>query len=134
MADTLTRKIIEDQSGKAVVRVQLDSDGTGTTNGILVDRSALAAGLNGTEAGRLVIEYIDFIIDGMQIVLNFDHTTDDYILTLAGNGSIDFTKNHLYQGFIDPNSAGGTGDITGTTIGHTNGDKATIIFYLRKKD
>lgn len=134
MADTVTRVILEDTSRRAVVRAQLDTDGTGTTDGILVDRSALAVGPDGTEPGRLVIERIEYDCGGMSVSLEFEHTTDDHIASLSGIGVLDFTQNGRYQGYIDPNSAGGTGDIVGTTTGHTAGDKSSFIFYLRKKD
>ena len=129
MADTLTRVILEDGPRRAVVRVQLNCDGTGSTDAILVDRSVLVA----PEAARLVIEKVDFSIDGMTIALEFDHTTDDHIASLTGWGEIDFTMNGRYHGYVDPDSAGGTGDIVGTTTGHSNGDTATLVFWLRKK-
>lgn len=134
MADTVSRTIIENQARRAVVRAEITSDGTGTTDGILVDRSALAVGPDGTEAGRLVIEKIDYMVDGMQVIVEFDHDTDDLVISLVGQGTIDFAENGRFQGFIDPNSTGGTGDIIGTTVGHTAGDKAFFVFYLRKKD
>jgi hypothetical protein len=134
MADTVTRRIIEDQGRRAVVRAEITSDGTGTTDGILADISALAVGPDGTASSKFAIERIDYVIDGMQVVVEFDATTDDFIATLAGTGTIDFTQDGKYQGYIDPASSGTTGDIVGTTVGHTAGDKATIILYLRKKD
>lgn len=133
MADTITRVNLENTSRRLVVRAQLDSDGTGSTDGILVDKSTYV-GPDGTEPTKFVIEKIDYNIDGMQIVVEFEHDTDDHIITLAGQGVIDFCEDGKYQGYVDPASTGGTGDIVGTTVGHTAGDKGTVIFYLRKKD
>lgn len=133
MADTVTRVILEDTARRAVVRAQLDTDGTGSIDAILVDRSALANGPANAEAGRLVIERIEYDIGGMSVGLEFEHTTDDHIASLSLSGVLDFTQNGRYQGYVDPNSAGGTGDIVATTTGQTAGDKATFVFYLRKK-
>lgn len=133
MADTVTLTTIENTKKRLVIEASIQSDGTGSTDAILVDKSTFT-GLNGAEPGRLVVERIDYQCDGMQIVLEFDHTTDDLIATLAGQGFIDFTKGNRFQGFIDPASAGTTGDIVATTVGHTAGDKATIRLQLRKKD
>ena len=134
MADTVSRVILQDGRKRAVVRAQLDSDGTGSTDAILVDRSALSGGPDGSEPGRLVIERIEYDCEGMTVALEFDHDTDDHIASLSSAGVFDFSQDGKYQGYIDPNTSGGTGDIVGTTTGHTAGDKATFVFYLRKKD
>ena len=133
MADTVTKTTLENTAKRLAVEASIQSDGTGSTDAILVDKSAFT-GLDGTEPGRLVVESIEYQCDGMQVVLEFDHDTDDLIATLAGQGKIDFCEGVRYQGFIDPASAGGTGDIVATTVGHTSGDKATITLKLRKKD
>jgi hypothetical protein len=137
MADTIGIRNILNLPRRLVVRADIQSDGTGSTDGILVDKSTYT-GLNGAEPTKFVIERIDYVLDGMQVILEFDHTTDDLIMSLGGNtdnaGTIDFTQDGRYPGFTDPASAGATGDIVGTTVGHTAGDKASFVFYLRKKD
>lgn len=133
MADTVSLTTLYNGPLRLVVQAEIYSDGTGSTDAILVDRSTFT-GPDGTEPGRLVIERIEHNVDGMQILLEFDHATDDEIIMLSGYNRIDFTQKGKYQGFIDPNSAGGTGDIVATTVGHTAGDKASITLYLRKKD
>jgi hypothetical protein len=70
----------------------------------------------------------------MQVQLEFEHTADDLIANLDGQGCFDFAQGGKFQGFIDPASAGGTGDIVATTVGHSAGDKATILLVMRKKD
>lgn len=133
MADTVTTTTLLNTQRKLVVQYTIQSDGTGTTDGIVVDKSAFT-GPDGTEPGRLVVEKIDYAVDGMQLVLEFDHTADDVIAVLAGQGSFDFVQDGMYQGFIDPASAGTTGDIVVTTVGHTLGDKGTFTIYCCKKD
>lgn len=134
MADTVTRRILEDQPRRAVVRAEITSDGTGSTDAIMCDISAHVAGPDGTVATAFVIERFDYMCDGMQVVLEFDATTDDFIYNCAGQGTVDFTQDGRYQGYIDPKSTGTTGDIVATTVGHSAGDKASFVFYLRKKD
>lgn len=137
MADTVVSRVIFQTPKRLVVRAEIQSDGTGSTDVVLVDRSTFT-GPSGSEPSKFVVEQIDYIIDGMQVILEFDHATDDLLITLGGNtdnsGTIDFTEGGRFHGFVDPNSAGGTGDIVGTTVGHSLGDKAAFVFYLRKKD
>lgn len=133
MADTVTNTTLENTRRRLVVQSQVVSDGTGSTDAVLVDKSAFT-GPDGTEPGKLVVEKIEYSVDGMQVQLEFDHDTDDLIANLAGQGSFDFAEGGRKQGFVDPASAGGTGDIVATTVGHTAGDKATIKLTLRKKD
>lgn len=133
MADTVTTQVLENTARRLVVRADIASDGTGSTDAVLVDKSAFV-GPDGTEPDRLLIEKIEFAADGMQVILEFEHTSDDLIALIAGHGKFDFSQNGKYQGFVDPASTGGTGDIVATTVGHTAGDKATMVFYMRKKD
>ena len=133
MADTVSNRTTENTARRLSVVSRILADGTGSTDAVLVDKSTFT-GPDGTEPGRLVIEEIEYDVDGMQVQLEFDHDTDDLIATLAGQGKIDFTNGGRSQGFVDPASTGGTGDIVATTVGHTAGDKATIKFKLRKKD
>lgn len=133
MADTITNTVLQNTKRRLVVQSQIVSDGTGSTDAVLVDKSAYT-GPDGTEPGRLLIEKIEYMVDGMQVQVEFDHDTDDLIANLAGQGCFEFAQSGKFGGFVDPASAGGTGDIVATTVGHTAGDKATITFYLRKKD
>lgn len=135
MANTITRTIKEKTTRRAVVVASIVSDGTPAeaTDAILVDRSDFL-GPDGTEPGLLVIEKIEYSCEPFQVTLEFDHTTDDLIAVLLSTGVLDFSQNSRYQGFIDPNSAGGTGDIVGTTLGVGANEGVSITFYLRFKD
>lgn len=133
MADTLTLTTLHQTKKRLVVKAEYSSDGTGVTDSIVVDKSAIT-GLNGLEPGRLVVEQIEYNVDGVQLILEFDHTADDPIATLVGQGMFDFTQKGMYQGLIDPASAGATGDIVVTSVGHTGGDRGTFVLYMRKKD
>lgn len=135
MANTITRTIKEKTARRAVVVASIVSDGTPAeaTDAVLVDRSDFL-GPDGTEPGRLVIERIEYSCEPFQVTLEFEHTTDDLIAVLLGNGVLDFAQGDEYQGFIDPASAGGTGDVVGTTLGIGANEGASFVFYLRFKD
>lgn len=133
MATAITNTTLQNTSRKLVVQSNLNEDGVGVVDGILVDKSTFV-GPDGTEPSKLVIERIEYAVDGFNLLLEFDHATDDVIANLSGQGVLDFSQDSEFQGFVDPASAGGTGDIVVTTTGHTAGDKATLTLYLRKKD
>lgn len=133
MADTVANTTLQNHSRRLQVSSVFTIDGTEAADLILVDRSAFV-GPDGTEPGRLVVEKIEWALDGFKVLLEFDHDTDDEIAVLSGQGEIDFTCGGKYQGFIDPNSTGGTGDIVATTLTTDAGDEGSIVLYIRKKD
>lgn len=135
MANTITRTIKEKTRRRAVVMASIQSDGTAAeaTDVILVDKSDFV-GPDGTEPGRLVIEKVEYNCDPFQVTLEFDHTADDLIAVLTGTGVLDFAQGGKYQGFIDPASAGDTGDIVATTLGVGANEGVSLVFYLRLKD
>lgn len=133
MADTVANKTLENTQRKLVVESVFTIDGTEATDLVLADKSAFT-GPDGTEPGRFVVEKINYAITGCQILLEFEHNTDDAIAVLTGDGCLDFSKDGAYQGFIDPASTGGTGDIVATTLNTDLGDVASITLFLRKKD
>jgi hypothetical protein len=133
MADTVANATIFNSPKRLVVRSSFNIDGTEAADLVMVDKSAFT-GPNGAEPGRLVIERIEYNISNCQIQLEFEHDTDDMIAILSGDGCLDFSQDDKFQGFIDPASTGGTGDIIGTTLNTDAGDRATIVLFLRKKD
>ena len=108
-----------------VVRLTNLCDGTGESAVIKIDKSATKA-----SAGRLGIERIQANIYGFTYVdLLFDHTADDLAIRLnPGNYIVDYSA---LGGIVDPESAGGTGDIVLTTAGNTAGDYYDITLWLR---
>jgi len=86
-------------------------------------------GLNGLEPSKFAIYEMRWNVGGTGILqLYFDHTTDDEIMALSGEGFVDWTEN---GGFIDPASTGGTGDIV---LSSAAGATYSITMKLRKKD
>ena len=137
MADTISNVTVMNTAKRLVVRSDLTCDGTPSTDLVAVDKSAFT-GPNGAEPSKFVVEAIEWSLSGVDAIVEFDHTADDLIAQLAGSsassGRIDFTQEGKYQGFVDPASAGATGDIVVTTANSAAGDTGSIIFYLRKKD
>lgn len=128
MADTVDTVTLFRGTTRCAVRLTNISDGTGESAVVKVDKSALAVLLGITEPAKIIIEYMDWAIQGFASVrLHFDHTTDDEIAVLCGNGARDFTP---FDGLVDPGSAGGTGDIILTTNGGGSGSTYDIFIVF----
>jgi hypothetical protein len=130
MADTVDTKVLRGSRGYYTVVLQNRSDGTGESDVTKVDISTLLTGSGGVPT-YTAIERIDWAVWGFNyVLLEWDHTTDDEIATLAGVGSLDWT----YEGGnVDPRSSGGTGDILLTTSGTTANSGYDITIRLRLK-
>lgn len=133
MADTVDTIVMYSSPRRRKIRITNISDGTGESGVVKIDKSALT-GPDGTEPSKLVVEEIDWDIDGMQVRLFWDHTTDDEIAVLSGAGYRDYTSGGKTHGLVDPGSAGDTGDILLTTNAHTAGDGYDIMITVRLKD
>lgn len=133
MADTVANTVLQETAKRIVIQSVFTMDGTEAADLVLADKSAYT-GPDGSAVGRFVIEKIQYAVSGCQLLLEFEHTTDDEIAILQGDGCLDFSQNSKYQGFVDPNSTGGTGDIVATTLNTDAGDTASITLWLRKKD
>lgn len=132
MADSVNSLVLFNDNRKRVVLLTNISDGTGESAVTKVDRSALV-GQNGTVPTYIVIEKIEYMCDGMQVRLHWNHTTDDIIAVLAGSGFFDWTETGGAKAPQAPVAAS-DGDIVLTTNAHTSGDAYTITLYLRLKD
>lgn len=106
------------------------SDGTGENAVIKIDKSTLV-NERGKEPARLNVVRVQWSISGFSSVrILWDHTVDDVCMVLAtGQGFHDFGDTGP---LIDPNSAGGTGDILFTTAGATIGATYDITLWVRK--
>lgn len=118
MADTVDTITIFSSPHKLVRRFTNVSDASGESAVVKVDKSALT-GPEGIEPRKLVVLSLRWAIQGFTSVrLFFDHTTDDEIVVLSGNGYEDYGR---FGGLVDPATAGGTGDILLTTAGAASG-------------
>lgn len=129
MVDTVETKTIFNSPKKMVVHLTSRSDGTGESNVVKVDKSALT-GLDGTEPSKLVVEKIKYDVSSMRVLLTWDQTSDETIAVLQGDGELCWKK----SGGLIGTETGGTGDILLTTANQASGDGYDITLYLRKKD
>lgn len=132
MTDTVDSKVLFAGTLRRIVRLTNISDGTGESGVVKVDSSALT-GPDGTTGPKLVIEEIQWSINGFTSVrLHWDADEDDEIAVLGtGNGYFSF-KNA--GGLVDPQSTGHLEDIKLTTAGAVSGATYDITLSLRLKD
>lgn len=106
------------------------SDGTGEADVAKVDISTLTDAV-GAVCTYTAIDRIEYSVFGMNYVtLEWEHTTDDEIAVLSGQGVLDWSQ---LGGSVDPRTAGGTGDIVLTTDGAVDGSGYDITIYVRPK-
>lgn len=132
MADTVNTNVLFNGTRRRVVQLTNVSDGTGESDVVKVDVSALT-GPDGSAPTYIVIEEITWSIQGFTSVrLEFDATTDDEAVVLgAGNGYMNFVN---AGGLKDPKSTGTTGDLLLTTAGAVSGATYDITLVVRLKD
>jgi hypothetical protein len=127
MADTVTSNVLFTGAGKHTLLLTNICDGTGEANVVKVDKSAFTNRFGGT-VGPLRILKCKWNMQGFTYVrLHWDHDADDTAMVLSGDGEMCFNK---AGGLKDPGSAGGTGDLLLSTVGHTAGDTYTIMLSI----
>lgn len=132
MADTVSTVTIYNSPRRLVIKFLNRSDGTGESNVVKVDKSAYT-GLNGLEPSCFMLERVDYDVQGMEVQISVDATTDVVLERLEGYGTIDYTQDRKFPG-LSTRATGDTGDILFSTNGHSAGDHYDITLYLRKKD
>lgn len=127
MADAVTTNVIHAGTRTYITHITNASDGTGESAVVKIDKSTLT-GPGGSEPSKICIEKIEGTVNGMQVKLIWDHTSDVTIAVLdGGQVELDFTCG---GGLRDPGT-GGSGDVLLTTLGHTSGDSYDLILYCR---
>lgn len=127
MADTLTPTTIKDDRSELQVHFHFVSDGTGTTDGVVVDKSAFT--VSGAEPSKLRVMACQFAVQGMSYaLLEWNRGTDVVIARLSGNGYIDW-----YPEGKNDSGTGGDGDIVFTPVGAASGATADFTLWLRKE-
>ena len=131
MADTVTVRKFFEGTRRFAVHLTGISDGTGETAVVKVSKAALLANDDGEAVSRIVIDEITWSVDGHAYVnLLWDHTTDQEIAVLERSGYKSFLE---FGGLVDPNTAGGTGDIILTVGTPVAGGSYDILLNCRKK-
>lgn len=133
MADSIVNNVIYAGTKDYVVCVNYVSDGTGSTDAILIDKSTLLSTSN-IEPTAIDIVGIQYAIYGIQAKLEWKHTSDVLICSLGGAaesfGKLCFSHPNGGNELRD-SGTGSTGDVVLTTTGHTAGDTATFIFHCK---
>lgn len=122
MADAVTSQTLFSGAKRVVMAFTNVSDGTGESAVTKVDISTLPGAPTAVKINK-----VQYDCNGMAVRVLFDHTTDDTVLVLSGQGVMDFCD---FGGMKDPASAGATGDILFTTIGHALSDTYTVVLDI----
>lgn len=135
MADTVSANTMMSgvQTKKLIVHLTGISDGTGETNVVKVDRSTLTMPNLGVAPNKLHVASLRWNIQGYTYVqLKWDHTADDTIAVLTGNGYDNYESHGALK---DPNTSGDTvtgaiGDIILSSVGAANGASYDITLEV----
>ena len=132
MADAVTSQTIIDGPKTAVLKFTNISDGSGESEVVKVDVSALSKNGNGDTCTKATIEKIWLQCNGMKVKMLFDASTNVFCIELGENqsGHHDYTS---FGGLTNNAGSGVTGDILFTTVGHASADSYTVILQVRKE-
>ena len=128
MADAVDSVVLFKSPDKYAIRLTNIGDGTGESAVVKLDKSAIATTLGITEPDKFIVQELYWNVQGYASVrLYFDHTTDDELDVLSGNG---YRPYQDFGGFVDPDSGGETGDIKLTTNGGASGSTYDIFLVV----
>lgn len=127
MADTVSAlTAYSSNKGEYVRRLTNQSDGTGESAVVKIDVSAFNNS-SGVAGSKISIDRIEYSVNGFNYVHAYwDHTSDVTVAVMAGSGVRDYT---YFGGFHDTGT-GGTGDLTLTTDGGSDGASYDITIYF----
>ncbi len=130
MPDTVDSAVILDnlgQSERYVIHLTNESDGTGEGGVIKVNISDFVLA-SGSAPSTTTVNSLHYSVGGFNyVVIEWQHTTNDEIAVLSGNGLLDFKG---FGGKDDPGSTGGAGDIVLTTDGNIDGAHYDILLDI----
>lgn len=136
MADVVTTQILKDHAKGYAIKLTNISDGTGETNVIKVDASALVAN-TALGAERLTITKLFWSVASgtsatmsPRVTLSWAGSANTIIATLTGSGYWDLTSGGQCP-FIN-NASAPTGDILLTTTGFTANAAYTVVVEGKK--
>jgi len=125
MADAVTTNVLFSGINRYAARFTNISDGTGETNVVKIDISALPG-----SPTRTAIEEVSWDVQGFSAIkITWDHSTDDTADVFSGRGARSY-KDVSY--LFDPASSGGTGDVLFTTLGtNASGNTYDIVLVIQ---
>ena len=133
MADAVTSQTLIDGARTTVMAFTNVSDGNGESAVAKVDASALQgmAGPGGSSVSTDIrISQVWYSVDGMNVDILWNATTNVLALSLFSDGHLDFRS---FGGLQNNAASGRDGDILFTTRNHSSGDTYSIILELTKK-
>jgi hypothetical protein len=129
MADTVSTKVIQDGDQIAMLHFVNLSDGTGESRVLKVDVSELEPHSSLKKSCTSVaINRMWYTTFGMSVDILWEANPDDVAWVVNGDGYLDFRCAPL----TNPMSLGRTGDVRFTTVGHSAGDRYSILMEVRK--
>lgn len=134
MADTTTSTKIYEDSNIVRYHITSTSDGTGETDKIIADKSALLSAAGLAEPASLSLLDIRCSMQGYQkLTLEWKHTSDVVAAIISSSSYMeDFGAISDQKGKEDSGS-GSTGDFVVTTSGQASGASFDMTITLRKK-
>ena len=129
MADAVTSQTLQDGDKSVVMQFTNISDGTGYDDTV-VDVSLLQAQSgSGAACTGVAIQCVWYECSGMAVDLLWDATTPLIAWSLSGYGYFDFRS---AGPLINNAGSGKTGDIKFRTVGHSSGDRYSIMLKMGK--
>ena len=137
MADAVTSQTILDNGGRdLVMKFTNISDGTGESNVVKIDVSALtSSAITGQSCNRVVLQRIWFSNVGMGFKLYWNADSNMFICQAPKDwtDTWDFTDSSQTLPGISNNAGTGVdGDLLLTTNDHTSGDTYSIVIWATK--
>ena len=137
MADAVTSQTILDNGGRdLVMKFTNISDGTGESNVVKIDVSALtSSAITGQSCNRVVLQRIWFSNVGMGWKLYWNADSNMFICQAPKDwtDTWDFTDSSQTLPGISNNAGTGVdGDLLLTTNDHTSGDTYSIVIWATK--
>jgi hypothetical protein len=129
MADVTTDQTLQDGDRIAVVKLINISDGTGYDDTVVEVSTLQAQSGSGAACTGVTIECVWYECNGMAVDILWHATTPLIAWTLSGYGYFDFRS---AGPLINNAGSGKTGDINFRTIGHSAGDRYTVMLKLSK--
>lgn len=134
MTDTVSTLDILNGPSRLTRKLLNKSDGTGETNVTKVDLSTLTGptvqGGQALHPKSMLIEQIEYDIQGMKVQIIADGTTPIVLETIGGFGHLDYRQS---AGLNSINTGTNSGNIKFTTIGAAANSTYDITLFMRKQ-
>lgn len=130
MADAVTTQTLFDGARVAVMKFTDVSDGTGESNVVKVNVSALSS-YQGQACTAVDIDRVFASTHGMEVDIKWEATTNVLCMTVPQNTMQNWDMRD-FGGLTNNAGTGKTGNVLFSTVDASAGDRYTIILVLRK--